>query len=429
MIVTIEKLNSVHSDLGLCGLRFNFVLEDDDCEKSQSKNIGGSDISLQSNFCNFYFPMELDIPHLDLCAFAALKIISPYIGTSFSIGTGVSYSMAKSIREEYPNIQKIKTNASLSPISDKSRNNVAISFSGGVDSIAASVMMGDDVTLVMAARTFHPEIGEFEQWNNPRAQVKTLRYMPCNYKKVLVYTDFPFLSVKNDYCTYPDSYSFTIPAVLLSERLGFAHIITGDIHAAFTDSETIHTNDCEASDKKFFSGIGINLDYPCNGLSELITTSIAKANGLLEISSACEYGDFMKPCMGCIKCFRKSIYRWALFNEPLSNEDIIKLNNSPAIKSYAENNEKGGFNFMPSLKYCFSVINKEFDGSIEIIRQRAMSYHAPYGWVMKRDASAYVGRAPLILSAIDRSREYFSDMQEWDETAYSMLNWEMNKSR
>ncbi|MCV5391080.1 hypothetical protein OFC62_40800, partial [Escherichia coli] len=82
----------------------------------------------------------------------------------------------------------------------------------------------------------------------------------------------------------PDTYAFTTPAILLSEQLGINDLITGDILAAFTGNESIYSPNLESRSKNFFASIGINLDYPCNGVSELITTKIAKSFGFLDIS-------------------------------------------------------------------------------------------------------------------------------------------------
>jgi hypothetical protein len=426
MKITVKKMNNISGDLGLSGIRFDFTLEDDDINESLSTNVGGGKIQLMSNFCHFYFPIDIELPHPDLCAFSALKIMSPYIGSTFNMDRGVSPEFSRAIKNEYPKIQKINTDHNLSSLAPKKTIGSAISFSGGVDSIAASVLIGDNAPLIMTARTFHPDIGEFEKWNNPNAQIKTLNYMPFNFKKILVYTDFPYLSSNGRFCIYPDTYVFTLPAVLLSESIGFKHIITGDILAAFTENETMYSSILDSEAKTFFSSIGINLDYPCNGISEIITTRITKDAGLLDISSACEFGDFKKPCMKCLKCFRKSIYRWALFDDKLTQKELEQFNQSPAITKFATGFEQHCYSFMASFKYCFSRINYNFAGNIKIIRDRAMRYKDPINWVDRRVVSAYKSREDIINNTIPEIRKYAADMQEWDFSGFKLLNWRDN---
>ncbi|MEN0581154.1 DUF6395 domain-containing protein [Phytobacter palmae] len=426
MRVSVTKIKGFSSDLGISGLRFDFALDSDDLTESAGTNAGGGKIQLMSNYCHFYFPFDIEIPHPDLCAFAAIKIISPYIGSTLTMDKGISQDLASAIKKTYPKIQNINIDEGLRSAASVEKNSSAISFSGGVDSIAVAALLGEDSPLIMMARTLHPEVGAFESWNNPKAQIKTLQYMPYTYKKILVYSDFPYLSTNGKFCLYPDSYAFTIPAVLLSGQLGISDLITGDILAAFTANESIYSSDLESRAKPFFSSIGINLDYPCNGVSELITTKIAKSYGFLEISSACEFGDFQKPCMKCLKCFRKSIYKWALFNEQLSEQEIERFNNSPAVINFANGDERKNLYFMASLKYCFTNIDYKFTGVVGKIRERSMKYNSPFTWVDKKVPDAYKNRSPVINKIIPKLSHFATDMQSWDVAAFKKLDWKKN---
>lgn len=425
MKVNVKKFFDLSADMGIQGIRFDFELDDKDATNAISTNAGNNSIVLKKNYCNFYFPLNFDLPHPDLCAFSALKIISPYIGYRLEMDRGVSSKMAEHIKKQYPAIKEIKVDQKLKPYIAKKDGKSVISFSGGVDSVATSLLMGKESPLIMTARTYHPEVGKFEQWNNPRAQIKTLKYMPYDFSKILVFTDFPYLSVNttDSYCVYPDSYAFTIPCILLAEELNIAHIITGDIMAAFTGNETIYNENFRSSGTVFFESLNINLDYPCNGISELITTKIVKDHNLLDISSACEYGDFMKPCMKCIKCFRKSIYKWALFDESLSDLEIQIFNSSPAIIKYANDNSRKGLYFMPSYKFCFQKIDYLFTGNIKKIYDRSMNYNEPVVWVDKKFGLVYKDRNPIISEAVVRLNSYATDMLSYEKLFFKKLNW------
>ncbi|MGP5526668.1 DUF6395 domain-containing protein [Psychrobacter celer] len=428
MKVSVMSIDKVPTDLGIHGIRFYFELEEDDLAESVSTNAGSSKILLKERYCNFYLPLKISLPHPDLCAFAALKIISPYIGSSLKMDRAISKEMAEYIKGHYQNICNIDVDESLKPISHVTKDKAAISFSGGVDSVAAALLMGKEAPLIMTARTFHPEIGKFEQWNNPKAHIKTLQYMPYDFSKILVYTDFPYLSVNatGSFCVYPDSYAFTIPCVLLSEFLGIGNIITGDIMAAFTGNETIYNKRLTSAREEYlFKSIGINLDYPCNGVSEIITTKIVKDYGMLEMSSTCEYGDFMRPCMKCIKCFRKSIYKWALFDEAL-NEDQLKIfNESPAIIKFSEDESRKGLSLMPSYKFCFQIINYDFRGNLKKIYDRAMRYSEPVVWVDKKFGPAYISRNKILDEAIIKLNKYAPEMIEIESDIFKRLDWKV----
>ena len=130
--------------------------------------------------------------------------------------------------------------------------------------------------------------------------------------------------------------------------------------------------------------------------------------------------------MKCIKCFRKSIYKWALFNEKLTDKEIDNFNNSPAIINFANGEERKNLYFMASFKYCFTNIDHVFTGSIEKIRLRAMKYNAPFSWVDKKYPDAYKNRKPIINKIIPILSNYTVDMQEWDIDAFKQLNWKKN---
>lgn len=414
------------SDLGKQTLNFLFDLDEDDKITSKSLNAGGgADIQLDARNANFHFPVEFNLPHPDLAAVAALKIVSPFIGSRLIMDRPVSPKIAAAIRANYPWIQEIsvdeRTSARPTPIEKP-----AISFSGGADSVAVAKVMPDNTPLVMAARTYHPEIGEFERWTKAAGPVGTMGAMPNDARKFLVYTDFPYLITNGKYCIYPDHYAFTTPAVLLADYLDISHIITGDIIAGLTENETLFNPVLMPSGAKIFHGIGLDLECPCNGVSEIITSKIVHETGLTKVSSTCEYGDFGKPCMRCIKCLRKNIYLWALTDEPLSDEQIAKFNNADPIKNFAKAEGRRGLAVMPSFKWAFRRIGKHFDGPVGEIQHRSYSCDIPVSWAEKHYPPAYWNRPDFIMKAFQKIKEYAPAMNDRDMQDFSRLDWKEN---
>ncbi|NBL00449.1 MAG: hypothetical protein EOM50_21095 [Erysipelotrichia bacterium] len=349
---------------------FNFTLDNTDTLVASERNT-----TLQEKVANFYFPLIFDLPHPDLCALAALKIISPYIGRELLMPEPVSEKMAQAIYKAYPNIKKINTSSMIKHRQKNITEKPAVSFSGGADSVAAASLLDsrERVPLIMLARKYHPNIGPFEQWYKTEANVHTMDNMPEIYKKIIVYSDFEFLSKSNNgnYCMYPDTYSFTIPSILLVEKLNLSHIVTGDIWVAFTGDETIWNKNLSYRRSYLFEAAGIPIDSTINGIGKLGSLLINDYYGLTTIVTTCQYGTFQNPCGKCIKCFRKCIYDAALFNNPLTKETIEQFNNSQAVKNFANNIGRNGYAFMPSYKYAFEKIDITFDDEVGKIQKKS----------------------------------------------------------
>ena len=115
---------------------FFFELEADDKTEAISYNAGRANIFLGPRSCTFDFPFDVAIPHPDLVCMAALKIISPYIGSRVIMDRPVSKSFATAVRDRYINIKTINTSSLFPRIAHGEK--YAVSFSGGADSLAAA---------------------------------------------------------------------------------------------------------------------------------------------------------------------------------------------------------------------------------------------------------------------------------------------------
>ena len=415
------------SDLGKQVLEFSFSLDSDDRITSKSFNAGGGkEIKLGARKAHFHFPVDFREPHPDLLAIAALKIVSPYVGSRFAMDRPVSEKAALAIRKAYPWITDIHHEKHL-PCRQVPAEKPAISFSGGADSVAVACLMPDDTPLVMAARTFHPDIGPFETWHRADGPVGTMKAMPHDRRKFLVWTDFPYLSTNGSACIYPDTYAFTTPAILLSDHLNISHIVTGDIIAGLTANETIFNPRLFPEKARgIFQGIGLDLECPCNGVSEIITSKIVIAAGMERKSSSCEYGGFQKPCMKCIKCLRKSLYIWSLTGETLTQDQIAKFQKSHPLRNFLNNTGRGGLSVMPSFKWAFRKTGRHFDGLIGEMQHRSYSLDIPVDWTEKYYPPVYKNRPDFVMKAFRELEKFCSPMSDIDMQDFSRLNWQKN---
>lgn len=326
---------------------FRFVPEEDDKTEGTSYNAGKNKIMLLKSdekdgsvVASFDFPFSITLPHNDLCAMAALKIISPYIGSEFEmVGMPVSHTFANAVYEKYPNIKIINASSLTAPrmiIGEK----YAVSFSGGADSVAVADLMPYGTPLILSSRKYHDAVGEFEPWFSTDANIKTLQDMPDRFVKINVRSDFEFLSTNGSYCIYPDNYSFTIPCILLADHLGLTGIYSGDILAAFTAEETRKVSFINFNKmKNYYRSAGLDFDSPVKGVTEIGTEIINSFYGTSEITTTCQYGKYKQPCMKCIKCFRKTLIK-AYINKHTPDDSILAdFNKNVAVSGFLERNK------------------------------------------------------------------------------------------
>lgn len=110
--------------------RFDFELEDDDKREANSFNAGRAHIFLGADYATFDFPFDVAMPHPDLLCMAALKIISPYVGSRVTmVDRPVSPGFAHAVYKKYPHIKQI--NVGDVPPRQSVHERWAVSFSGG----------------------------------------------------------------------------------------------------------------------------------------------------------------------------------------------------------------------------------------------------------------------------------------------------------
>ena len=335
---------------------FSFVLDSDDKRKANSFNAGNGEIILGADTCSFDFPFDVAIPHPDLVCMAALKIVSPYIGSTLIMDRPISRYFAEMAKTIYPNIKYINT-CNISP-RQVSGERYSISFSGGADSLAAANLSPDGTILILSARKQHPLIGKFESWYSTEANQATLANMPQKFVKICVKSDFEYLSTNGKWCIYPDRYAFTIPSILLADHFNLTGILVGDVYAAFSADETkeYSLRNFEKM-RDYYKSVNLDLDSPVKGVTEIGSEIINRAFNNGDIATTCQYGSFKKPCMRCIKCFRKSLIKAYLDGKNLSDSVLDNFEKSRAVQNFADKISDAPMKF----QYTFHEVLKSYN--------------------------------------------------------------------
>ena len=369
MKVTIKK---VGCRIG-CQIVFVFNLDNDDKRISISTNAGKQEIALTDTTATFDIPFDICLPHPDLLALAALKIISPYIGSHFEINFPISDYFAHVIKYCYPNIKTVKSapvQSRIAPLPEK----YAVSFSGGADSLAAANLCPPGTPLILLARKYHSKLGKFESWYRTDGNIETLMHMGDDFVKIPVLSDFEFLSVNKTktYCVYPDNYAFTIPCILLADHLNLSGILTGDMIAAFSgDERAKFSTERFKKQQLLYLSVGLNIDSAVKGVTELGTEIINRYYKNSNNANTCQYGGFQKPCMHCVKCFRKSLIKAYLDGVTLDEKELKEFNKSAAIINLSK---KDSIPVPLTLKLITNSYNWQNYPILNVIKQKLQPY-------------------------------------------------------
>jgi len=405
------------------------IFDSDDTNETNSTNDQKLSIKLTSNRCSFIFPTKIERPHPDILGFIALKLFSPYIGSRLVLDQPVSHDFENAAIKAYPNLQRVSS-SSQQKKREVSGENPGISFSGGVDSVAVASLMPADTPLVQLVRMQHPKLPNFERWYKTKANISTMESLFENSAKYTVYSDMEFLSTNGRWCIYPDTYAFTIPLMFMADTLQLTHVLTGDIWVAFTGDETIFNPNLEYRRSYLFNAMGLPIQYPCNGIGEIGTYKLAENFIGSKKCTTCQYGEFMKPCMKCVKCFRKTLYDDAFSNSSNITKNIKKLNESPSIINLAKDQSRKGRSFMPSIKLAFENVNysHQLDGAVNELFNRAKNCQINPNFCEKIYMPAYAKDEDLnfIANARDEILKYLDPMNEQDIASFESLHWEKN---
>lgn len=388
-------------------------------------NGGREKTILTSNSTEFLLPISIIPPHPDLLALAALKIFSPYIGNRLKLENPVSERFAAAVKAFYPHIKFINSSRETAPRSIKQTVNPGISFSGGADSVAAASVMHTNTPLILLLRKNHPALPDFESWYKTCSNHQTLKLM-SNSIKLPVLSDLEFMSTNLNYCIYPDTYVFTIPVMLVADTLNLSHLVSGDIWAAFTGDETIHSKNLSYRRQEIFAAAGLPIEYPLNGIGEVGSYILAEKHISNKKCTTCQYGEFQKPCMSCIKCFRKNLIRDALSGSRVIYDNLDRFNSSPVIQKFSSSQGRAAAKFAPTYKWCFDKVSYQsmLSGAVSDIYYRSKKLKLNTSFCDGYFSDIYNKNRPVFINqAKDKIDSFIRPMTKLEKKEFLNINW------
>lgn len=263
--------------------------------------------------------------HPDVFALAIIAAIYPFIGSSIQLPRGVSRSFHNMVKR-VTNINVLSVNENLSARKAPSDAVPALTYSGGIDSTAAAILMPKTTHLFYFDRLI------------PKKGVKTLlnqeaAYYACDSMAALgrsvhkIKTDMQYLRKPVGFNSY---LADAVPALLLADYYGFDSVGHGQTLEIGYQIGHLGYKDCketEVGDPWFRLLTAVDLTYtlPTIGLSEVTTTRIVNNSSYSEFAQACSRGKTKEPCMNCFKCFRKSLLEKVIMNRQINDSYLDNL--------------------------------------------------------------------------------------------------------
>jgi len=310
-------------------LELKFTPEKDDPKRQLIFNTTfkkNTRVDMVSTRCEIRFPNDwtADAVHPDVFALAMLAAIYPFIGKTLRLPRGVSRAFHNQVMQ-VTNKKVLPVNEKLAPRKAPSNAVPAFTYSGGIDSTAAAILLPKnthffyfDRIVPTGTKTLLNQEAAYYACNS---MAKTGR----NVHKIK--TDMQYLRKPVGFNSY---LSDAVPALLLADYYGFDTIGHGQTLEIGYQIGHLGFKDCKETEvghpwHKLLKSIDLPYTLPTIGLSEVSTTRIVNKSPFREFAQACSRGKIKKPCMNCFKCFRKSLLDKVIMNQPLTDHYLNKL--------------------------------------------------------------------------------------------------------
>jgi len=307
---------------------FSFTRSVEDLERIENLSFGMSEIEPYVKINDGFDPREI---HNDLIATAIILMVNPYVGKSLNLDFSVSKEFMGTVGKVISRYKISCKNYDVLTLEKARGNRPGLAFSGGADSSAALALLPKDVCIIFMNRP----INENSKYDSS-APLQICNHLDeIGFDVEIVETDLEYL---REPVGFPTDLAHSIPIILHSEYLEIDSIAFGTVlesgyrlgHDKYIDYST-------GSHYRFFStlfsAVGLELNLPTIGISEVGTAIIgSKAPGGI-LQQSCIRGKLFHPCYRCWKCFRKELLNYALgISQTIPNFDEMMRSNEVQIR-------------------------------------------------------------------------------------------------
>lgn len=292
---------------------------------------GTMSVGLLERHFHIKLPSAIDLPHPDLTALVALVTTKPWVTSTLVVDRAVSKAFAELVFKLF----RIK----ISPISETlepraSGSVPVLSYSGGVDSVAASQVLPSGIPHVHFKRIDHDKIRN----RAPHVMTEAIADVVSEtgkrgYEVHIVETDLEHIC--HPYPTLPHWFAITVGVLLMADELDAGAIaLGGTLETFYMDMGRKWTGEGGKGLEPLSEIVGLPFIRPMLGITEIGTMLIAAASNLGDIARSCVLGTRAKPCGVCVKCVRKILTSAAISDSKKVPQELMLLRQEdPGVKA------------------------------------------------------------------------------------------------
>lgn len=275
----------------------------------------GAPIGMITDSCRFRMPTDVDPPHPDVAAVAAMTIVNPWLRRKITFDRAISPRLAGVLAESF-GIDAGPVDREL--VGRDTGSQVGLSYSGGSDSVAVGELLPPGSPYVHLRRVRHPRVPNRASHFRADVTAHFVQEAGRRGREVsIVESDLEF--IVHPYPSFPEWTAVVAGAALLADTLDLGGVAFGTVLGAVYLEGGRRFHPPSLSDKwsRLFSAVGLPFVRPASGMSEVATTQIAEMSDLGGIVRSCSLGTLDGACMNCMKCLRKDLIAAALAGRPL----------------------------------------------------------------------------------------------------------------
>ncbi|MFI6324004.1 DUF6395 domain-containing protein [Nonomuraea sp. NPDC050556] len=316
------------------GAELTFLLDPEDEIAGEAAD--GHPVKLRTNSCRV--GGVPDDAHNDLFAVAAWTVIAPWTRERVTFDRAISSELAQALHDGW--------GVEAGPTGETARRagrTLALSYSGGADSVAAASMV-PDAPFIHFRRVSHPRVPN--RWTHYRSDVLARLAEQTGRELTTVTSDLEF-TLAEPRPGYPEHHAVAVGALLLADRMDLGGLafgyelgsrwLGGDRYLLrFTPDNPMWAP--HGAWGRLFAAAGLHIVLPVGGVSEAVTMRLALESPLRDQLRWCLRGDG-GPCRTCGKCLYKEIIQAAVERRPL---DTPLTEKRPVVQKWLRKPPFGG---------------------------------------------------------------------------------------
>lgn len=275
-----------------------------------------------------------DDTHPDLLALASLVTFYPWIGNTLELPFAVSTRFAETVKR-WTKITLPNASGSVPRRIPADDARPGLSFSAGVDSLAALAIMPENTLPVFSHRAPSPTgAASLYKADAPLHAVEEMNV--AGRETHVVESDLEWIRQPVGFAVDP---SPGVPVILLADLFRIDAIGFGTIAEAAYRTGSAQFIDYAHRPvftrwQAILQSAGLSYYNCVAGISEIGTTAITRQSEFGHLAQSCVRGEVGAACMKCVKCFRKSLIEASISGDWPSPNEVSRMMSNRAIRSY-----------------------------------------------------------------------------------------------